>query len=270
MYRKDTNRMINNGEKDVIVMDKKILILSMGVILMVLLCSCSSSATGPVETNDTVFFSGYEWTVKHFDGEIGPGPNYFSNSRDNVWTDAGGRLHLKITKRDDKWYCAEIVLKKSLGYGTYRFTLSSPVDQLDKNAVLGLFVYDLNAADIHHREIDVEFSRWGYENGLNTQYVIQPWDKAENREQFNTQLTDVMSTHEFIWSENEVSFSSYNGKNSDQGEAIHNWSYNGSDNPVPGDENVRINLWLFRFDENFAYSGPEIEIIVDSFEFLPQ
>ena len=48
-----------------------------------------------------ISFSGYEWLVKTSanskSGTAGPGNNYFSNSKDNVWVDKKGWLHLKIT-----------------------------------------------------------------------------------------------------------------------------------------------------------------------------
>jgi hypothetical protein len=55
----------------------------------------------------TIEFDGYQWMVKHGDEEKqGPGPNYFSSLPENVWVDSQGQLHLKVTKRNDRWYCA--------------------------------------------------------------------------------------------------------------------------------------------------------------------
>jgi len=76
----------------------------------------------------TIEFSGYTWTVEASQGKVGPGPNYFSDSTDNVWVDSDGQLHLRITKDAAGWHCAEVLLTRSLGYGTYRFYLNSPVD----------------------------------------------------------------------------------------------------------------------------------------------
>ena len=39
---------------------------------------------------------------------VGPGPNYFSDSTTNVWTDTNGWLHLRITHRANAWQCASI------------------------------------------------------------------------------------------------------------------------------------------------------------------
>src|SRR4051812_1462922 len=88
-----------------------------------------------------VNFSGRQWGVKKASSKVGPGPNYFSDSTSNVWVDASDRMHLKITKVGGKWNCAEVVLLGTVGYGTYRFYLDSPVDSLDRNVVLGLFTW---------------------------------------------------------------------------------------------------------------------------------
>ena len=70
-------------------------------------------------------FSGYDWWVKASSGtnQLGPGPNYFSDNTNNVWTDAQGWLHLRITNRSNQWQCAEIVSARTFGYGSYRFEL---------------------------------------------------------------------------------------------------------------------------------------------------
>jgi len=66
----------------------------------------------------TISFSGHEWWVKASVGPVGPGPNYFSNSTENVLVDEQEQLHLRITQsRVDSqivWNCAEVTLKESL------------------------------------------------------------------------------------------------------------------------------------------------------------
>ncbi|HYT29055.1 MAG TPA: glycoside hydrolase family 16 protein [Ktedonobacteraceae bacterium] len=118
----------------------------------------------------TIEFSGNQWVVKDGGEERrGPGPNYFSSSPENVWVDSQGQLHLKITNRNNRWYCAEVSLEKPLGYGTYEFFVNGRFDQLDPHVVDGLFLYEDDA-----HEIDIEFGRWGKRSGENLQYVLQP------------------------------------------------------------------------------------------------
>src|SRR5438034_3134844 len=89
----------------------------------------------------TISFSGYTWSVKTSVGPVGPGPNYFSDSTNNVSVDAQGRLHLRITHTGGNWYCAEIVCQRTLGYGNYVFHVDGTPATLDANVVLGLFTW---------------------------------------------------------------------------------------------------------------------------------
>ncbi len=215
-------------------------------------------------------FSGYTWLVKNSsDWEVGPGPNYFSDSDENIRVDDQGQLHLKITNRDGKWYCAEVISKRSFGYGKYIFYLASRVDQLDKNVVLGLFTWD-DTCPGNHREIDIEFARWGAEEAENAQYVVQPWDHPENRHRFNIQLSENYSTCSFDWDSESILFQSLYGhyiSPPDESYIIESWNYTGEDIPEPGSENTRINLWLF--NGNPPSDSKEVEVIIKKFEFIP-
>lgn len=135
----------------------------------------SGCATTTVHAQPRVIaFAGYDWVVKNYAWEVGPGPNRFSDNSRNVWVDAAGRLHLRIEKRKKTWYCAEVICTESLGHGTYRFYLDSDVAELDPNVVLGLFTWS-DTPGFNNREVDIEFSRWGDRNGPNAQFVVQPY-----------------------------------------------------------------------------------------------
>lgn len=209
----------------------------------------------------TVQFSGYEWAIKAGD-LLGPGPNYFSSSKDNVWVDDQDRLHLKITQREGKWYCVEVYLMQSLGYGTYNFQLSSRVDLFDKNVIGSPFVY---RDDTH--ELDVEFSRWGIEGGPNAQFVVQPYYNPDNRKQFSMSLSNDASTHIIKWKSDSVFFQSAQGhySNPPAGQVIHEWEYTGGDVPSESDELVHINLWLL--NGQAPSDGQAAEMVVQDFTF---
>ena len=220
-----------------------------------------------IEARRTIQFSGYTWNVKAtaLDKKIGPGPNHFSMEENDVWVDANGNLHLTIFEKDGKWYCTEVYTTIPLGYGTYTFTLASRVDQLDKNAVLGLFTWDPDAPANHYREIDIEFSRWGQDVGDNAQYVVQPHDTPGNRHTFPFTLAGPFSLHSFKWETDNISFTSEQGYLPARGALIENWSYTGADVPPAGAANARINLWL---DKGVAPSdGQRTEVVVESFQY---
>ncbi len=102
------------------------------VIAVLFLAGCGNKTKKTVNNDRVVdgtriiHFSGYDWRVGNSkDNRQGPGPNYFSDSKENVWLDDGGNLHLKITHRDGRWNCAKISLLESHGYGTYIFHVAS-------------------------------------------------------------------------------------------------------------------------------------------------
>jgi hypothetical protein len=214
----------------------------------------------PSPPRSPITFAGYSWAVKTSAGKVGPGPNYFSNSTSNVWVDSAG-LHLKITKAQNRWYSAEVILQRNLGYGTYRWTLGSSVGALDRNVVLGLFTWD-DAATDNHRENDIEIARWGNAaDPTNAQYVVQPYDTAGHLARW-TQPTGAPTTHSFNWTASSVAFQSTAGSTT-----TASWTFTGAGIPHPGAENARINLWLYR--GSAPSDGQPIEVVISNFEFIP-
>ena len=216
----------------------------------------------------TIRFSGYEWKVKSSDGRVGPGPNYFSASDDNVAVDAQGRLHLRITNRAGRWSCAEVISQESFGYGVYRFYVDTNVDQLDPRIVLGLFTWSDEPA-YHHREIDVEISRWNDANNKNGQFVVQPYTQPENIVRFPIPTGLSGSTHSFTWEPQRVFCQSVKGLSphqASQEDVIHQHTFT-EHIPRAGGENARINLWLI--GGRPPINGQETVVIIRQFEFSP-
>ncbi len=230
--------------------------------ILAIACSVDSvpQATDPIE------FSGREWIVKSSCTQaVGPGPNHFSGGAGNVWVDALGRLHLRITHRGGKWLCAEVLTDVALGYGRYEFEVVGPVDALDPNVVLGCFSYsDDYTSD--EDEIDVEFSRWGVPSDPNAQYVVQPWEPPGHRERFAMTLADSASTHAFTWAPDRVEFESRQGGIDEQGAPIAAWTYAIPGTiPVPDAERMRFNLWLM--GGLAPTDGQEVEVVISEFRF---
>lgn len=212
-------------------------------------------------------FSGYDWLVKSAVG--GPGPNNFSDSTNNVWLDTSGRMHLRITHRSNQWQCAEIYSTKSLGYGSYRFRLDSRVDNFDARVVLGLFTYS-NDPVYNNREIDIEFGRWANrDEARDGQFVVQP-AVPEHRVRFTMPVGLANSTHQFTWESNRIVFQSLRGAyspRSDPSDVLTEWTYTSSGVPQAGDENTRMNLWLYQGIPPADLK--EVEVVIQSFEFVP-
>jgi len=213
-----------------------------------------------------VRFSGYDWTVKSSPGRFGPGPNFFSDSVDNVFVDPQGRLHLKITHREDRWVCSEVISARSLGYGTYRFGVDSSIDGFDPQIVLGLFTWT-DDPGYHHREIDIEISRWGDPANQNLQFVVQPYTRKGSIVRFSGPPGAPETTHTFLWTPDRVTCRSLTGHppgSSSKG-LIREHTFT-QDIPKAGGENPRINLWLMGGKP--PRDGKEVEAVISRFEFI--
>lgn len=208
-----------------------------------------------------ISFAGYVWQVKQAgDVRVDPGLNYWSDSQDNVWVDAFGKMHLKLTYRNGKWYCPEVFTDQYLGYGYYRFEIEGQIDQLDQKVVLGCFSYSSQGD-----EIDIEFSRWDNPSGPNGQYVVQPWTTPGNRYQFPFTLIQPKSNHEFIWQPDSITFVSNQGGIDEGGLLIQWWTYKGASKPTPDVERMRFNIWLL--DGVAPVNGQEVEIVISNFKY---
>jgi hypothetical protein len=216
-------------------------------------------------------FSGYDWWVKNGSTPVGPGPNYFSDNASNVWIDAQGWLHLRITHRSNQWQCAEIVSARSFGPGNYRFELATAAGLLDPKVTLGLFTWSDDPA-FTYREIDVECSRWGdATDSNNAQFGVQPYDVAGHLARYRVPPGLTNSTHCFVWETDQIRFQAFAGPYSSSQPATNQlaaWLFNNkSAVPQSGDENVRLNLWLQGGQP--PTDGSEVEVVVKSFEFVP-
>ena len=234
-----------------------------GVLAVTLLAiAVSPAAAGKPGYPDRITWRGASWQVKTSSAAVGPGPNVFA--KENVSVDAGGNLHLRIARNGaGRWTTAELIGPTSHGYGTYTFTLGSDVSGLDPNVVLGLFTWS-DRPQQAHRELDVEMAKWGNAaDPSNAQFVVQPHDRAGHLHRF-AQPSVTRSSHRFTWAPGRVTFES---RRLDTGAVIASYVYAGTDVPRPGDERVRLNLWLF---QGLSPSdGQPVEVVVESFVFTP-
>lgn len=209
---------------------------------------------------DRIGWSGATWSIKTSRSAVGPGPCRYDKA--NVADDGQGNLHLRIQQSGSTWTCAEVIGPTSYGYGTYTFTIESDVSDLDPNVVLGLFTWS-DRARWAHREIDIEFARWGSATDpTNAQYVVQPYDIPGQLKRF-TQPGGTGSIHRFTWQPGVITWESRTAG----GALIDGFTYSGAGVPVPGDERVRLNLWLF--GGRAPLDGQPVEVLVRSFAFTP-
>jgi len=231
---------------------------------LVSIASSNALADPPVN----IQFSGFEWSVKE-SGSMGPGPNAWNPK--NVWLDAKGQLHLKITSHDGKWECAEVSTTKRFGFGTYEFQISGAIERLDPQVVLGLFNYPTRDVGVDGtNEIDIEYARWGNHKWPNGNFTVWPPVKAvkNGSDTFEFSLKTEETTQRFVWNQKSLEFECSSRGDDKLYEYIHRWKFQPDDymmripqNPEP----VLMNLWLFRGKP--PTDGKEVEIVVRSFKF---
>jgi hypothetical protein len=222
----------------------------------------------------TLNFSGRTWRVKG-PGYYGPGPSLFCDDPGCTWVDGDGRLHMTIQRISGSWYSTEVTLEEALGYGDYIFTTVGRLDELDPNAVLGLFIWQYGQCYDPgwmwwnpYNEIDIEFSRWDTPGNDIGQFVAQPYDYPGNIERFDVALSeDELTSHAFRWLSDAVEWRSWRGGPADEApeNMIHSWTYTGPHIPRPEQPRVHINLWQF--------NGPpdtDQEVVLDEFTFIPE
>ena len=209
----------------------------------------------------TLSFGGYDWVISRgFIFRAGSRNNF---DPANVWTDANGALHLRISGDQGKWTAAEVKLTRSLGYGTYRFRVRD-ISHLEPSAVLTLVSWDGVGTEQNRRELDVELSRWGYANNDNVHYVVQPYYVPANIVRFR--IPAGVFTHSFHWEAGEVTFSTTSGSGSTGTPLLKQHVFT-SGVPSAGNESVRMSLYVF--DKGQVPLKNENEVVIEKFEFLP-
>jgi hypothetical protein len=201
-------------------------------------------------------FSGYQWRLRTAPSARG-GQNVYSPS--NISVDEKGTMHLRISRSEEDWSCAEVSLTRNLGYGTYEFVVRG-LDALEPAAVFGMFTYDYASGAQHNREMDIEISRWGNATEKNNcQYVLQPYYVAANVYRFNASG----GTHTFSlrWEQDRATFRTLRGS-SLVSEHVFTAGV-----PSPGIESIRAVLYVFR--KAVDKLQHPMEVVIERFTYFP-
>jgi len=212
--------------------------------------------------SETLWFSGYEWRIRTAPSNRGGGRSLYDVN--NAWTDSKGALHLRLKNSSGEWTCAEVTLTRSLGYGTYSFTVHD-TSQLEPAAAFAMFTYDYAEAGPNNREMGVEISPWGNRSTANAQFVIQPFYVPENTSRFSA--PSGVLTHSFRWEPGRVLFRTSRGTNRESktgSVAEHEFT---SGVPTHGSESVRMTLYVFHAAKEPIQN--DNEVVIEKFEFLP-
>lgn len=217
----------------------------------------------PPNPTKALQFSGYDWTVRTVAADRGGVNNLYD--ADNAWTDAGGALHLRISKKEDRWTCAQTVLTRSLGYGTY-VVETRDTSHLEPSVVLSWHTFDEWAGEQYYREMGVEFSRWGDAKAVNNaQFDLQPFYISGNVAPFTAPSGTL--TQSLRWEPGRISFETVRGSSVHRGEQVVSQHVFTSGVPSPGREQFQFMLYVVASDKNPLQR--QTEVVVDKFEYLP-
>ena len=209
----------------------------------------------------TIHFSGYDWDALQIATDSAGVMH--ANSSSNAWTDSQGWLHLRVSKELGEWTCAEVVLRRSLGYGWYAFQVRE-TPRLEPGTVLGMFTWDEAEAGQSHREIDIELTQWGVPAAKNAQFTIQPYYVPANVFRFTAPSAAL--THSFHWEPGRVSFMAAQGASGKAPAVVAEHAFT-SGVPTAGNERVHLNLYIYGKSRTPQQYG--VEVVIEKFEYLP-
>lgn len=211
-----------------------------------------------------VNFSGFQWRVRKAASDRGGAVNPYDPR--NVYVDEAGGLHLQIVNRNNQWTCSEVNLTRSLGYGTYSFTVED-TSRLEPAVMFGMFTWDFSNDQENHREFDINISRWGDSANQNAEFVVQPASEAINMSRFEAPAGRLK--HTIIWEAGRVTMMTFRVL-ADARSALVSKRVFTSQVPTAGSESVRMTFFVYS-DPNRKLSTihDRAEVVVDRFEFLP-
>ena len=188
--------------------------------------------------------------------------------------DGEGRLHITLQKRGVPWFSTEVVPEDALGYGDYILTTVGRLDEIDPQAVLGIFLWEYGPcwSDGYlwwnaFNEIDIEYSRWGDPASDIAQFVAQPYDYPGNISRFDAAFGEgELTSHAMRWLADRVEYRVWRGGPDDESPAnmIHSWTYTGPHIPRPEQPRMHLNLWKLG-----GTPAADQEVVFDDFTFIP-
>ena len=211
----------------------------------------------------TIEFSGYHWVARQTQSDRGGTINDFNPK--NAWVDRQGRLHLRITRGNNRWQCAEIHATRSLGYGTYTFVMQE-VTPVEPAGVMAMYTFDEAALEANHREMNIEISRSGASGGRAAQFTVQPFYIPANVVRYPLRAGPLR--YAMRWLPGRVDFTvapaAPNAPALERTLASQSFTWGV---PSPGKELLYIGLYAYT--KSGRPLTHETEVIVDGFEYLP-
>jgi endo-1,3-1,4-beta-glycanase ExoK len=219
-------------------------------VLSVLLISIVLAGAVIYPSNGVIKWKGQNWSLST--GQSNPCNNYWNNS--GAWIDNQNRMHLTIVKDKGTWKSTMLNSQYAYRYGTFTWTVASPVYTFDKNSVVGLCTY----LDDYH-ELDIETTRWGETRGNQRWYSIQPAKIKGNSKGYliPSSIKGTNTIYRIDWKPSYVRFTSMQAN----GRVIADYNYTNVSGIPQQPESVIMNFWLMAPPSN----GKNIELIISDF-----
>lgn len=216
-----------------------------------------------------IIWQGHTWSVTK-GGMAGVAPG----SPKNVYLDARGYLHLKITNNGGTWTAAQLFTVDNLPFGTFQWVVEGDIWNMDPVTVLGLFPYGPeNGIGVDgSNEIDIEFSQWANTCDCNADFTVYPAVFRQYKSTFNRDYTvsngKNLTTARMEWSSTSVVFTVMSGVQpiGTKANVLQTATYTSTNTlnipqqPLP----VGINLWAYTADP-----ATDQSVIIRSFQYQP-
>jgi hypothetical protein len=157
-------------------------------------------------------------------------------------------------------------LTRSLGYGTYSFTVED-ISKLEPAAVFGMFTWDYSTHQENYGEVDINMTRWGDPTAHNAEFVIQPPIVPANVSRFMAPAGKLK--HTIVWEPGRVTMFTAPASARAGTSVISEHAFT-SEVPTAGFESIRMTLYVYRNPNGKSLDLQRpAEIVVDHFEYLP-
>ncbi|HWQ47537.1 MAG TPA: glycoside hydrolase family 16 protein [Methanosarcina sp.] len=219
-------------------------------VLLIVSILALPSGVNTYPSHGLLSWKGQNWDLTS--GYANPGNNYWNNT--GAWIDDQNRLHLTIVNDDGRWKSTMLSSQRRYHYGTFTWTVDSPVFTFDENSVVGLCTY----LDDSH-ELNIINSRWGENNGNQLWYNVEPSKIEGNSKAYMVPSSIIYTniTYRIEWKPTYVRFTSI----AQDGTIIADYN-NTNVSAIPQEpENVIMNLWLMAPPSD----GKNIELIINDF-----
>jgi hypothetical protein len=220
-------------------------------VLLIVVILAVPSGVNTYSSHGVLNWKGQNWYLTG--GKANPGNNYWNNT--GAWIDNQNRMHLTVVNDNGKWKCTMLSSQYAYPYGTFTWTVASPVYTFDKNSVVGLCTY----LDDYH-ELNIITSRWGEPNGNQLWYSIEPSKIKGNSKEYlvSSSIEGTNTTCRIEWKPNYVRFTSTQA----DGTVIADYNNTNISSIPHNPENVIMNLWLTAPPSD----GKNIELIISDFK----